>query len=156
MIRCDKCGTFYEELTHNNCPKCGEKKHQSVGHCLLCGKEAERGDVCNKCIKDYQIKAEEIFESQKEAEGIKYKPSKRADWLNAIAGFITVATVLGAIGISISLSSQNESYIFLYVIAEMCVGLFFAFMLKCYAEHLEYMEHMTKQLEEIKEIIKLK
>lgn len=55
MIRCDKCGTFYEELTQSNCPKCGEKAHLSAGKCLLCGKESERGDVCQKCVAAYQI-----------------------------------------------------------------------------------------------------
>lgn len=150
MIRCDKCGTFYEELERNNCPKCGEKKHQSVGHCLLCGKEAERGDVCEKCIKDYQIKAEEIMEENKEVEGIKFKKSKGADWLQTMSGFLIAATILGAI----SLICLKVSIAI--IISEVCGGLFSAFLLGCYAEHLEYMEHMTKQLEEIKEIIKLK
>lgn len=155
MIRCDRCGTFYEELTHNNCPKCGEKKHQSVGRCLLCGKEAERGDVCNKCIKDYQIKAEEIMEAKKEAEGVKYKPSKRADWLNTIAGLLVVASILGAIALALIPTEYGKPSA-LFIVIELCVGLFSCFLLKCYAEHLEYMEHMTKQLEEIKEILKLK
>lgn len=155
MIRCDKCGIFYDELTHNNCPKCGEKKHQSVGKCMLCGKEAERGDVCNKCIKDYQIKAEEIFESQKEAEGIKYKPSNRVDWLNTLAGLFAVATIIGAIAM-IFIPKEYGQPSEVFIISELVAGLFSSFLLKCYAEHLEYMEHMTKQLEEIKEIIKLK
>lgn len=55
MIRCDKCGTFYEELSHNNCPKCGEKAHMSAGKCLLCGRDTERGDVCQQCVAAYQI-----------------------------------------------------------------------------------------------------
>lgn len=61
MIRCSKCGTFYEEMSRSNCPKCGEKAHMSAGKCLLCGKEAERGDVCQQCISTYQI-AEESHE----------------------------------------------------------------------------------------------
>ena len=44
---------------------------------MLCGKEAERGDVCEKCINHYQIKAEEMMEESKEAEGISFKNSKR-------------------------------------------------------------------------------
>lgn len=156
MIRCDKCGTFYEESAHDNCPKCGEKKHQSVGKCMLCGKEAERGDVCEKCINDYRIKAEEMMEESKGANGISFKNSKRVDGLNLIAGIVIFATIFGAIAIFRFFVFTNESYALLCVIAEICIGLFFSFMLKCYAERLEYMEHMTKQLEEIKEIIKMK
>ena len=149
MIRCDKCGIFYDELTHNNCPKCGEKKHQSVGKCMLCGKEAERGDVCNKCIKDYQIKAEEIAK-ENDNESFEFKRSKGAGWLQTMSGFTIVATVIALIALA---CTGADVFIF---VATLLGGTVSAILLGCYAEHLEYMEHMARQLEEIKEIIKLK
>lgn len=147
MIRCSKCGCFYEELTNGNCPKCGEKAHRSVGRCLICGKEAERGDVCNKCIEEYQSRANKSVEGNKKIVQIDYKKSNCANWLHVISGLIVTATIIGAIALSFVVRDA------FFVIAEVVGGLLFAFFLGCYSEHLKYMENTAKQLEEIKEIL---
>lgn len=152
MIRCGKCGTFYEELTKSNCPKCGEKAHMSVGKCLLCGEEAERGDVCNKCIKDYEIKAEVIAEDSKVDLG---GGKSHALTLRVIANFMIVASILGAIAIG-AIPTENGQPNYVLLVIELLVSLFGCFLLKCFAEHLEKMEKITQQLEEIKEVIRLK
>lgn len=149
MIRCNKCGIFYDELVTNNCPKCGEKKHQSVGRCLLCGKEAERGDVCNKCIKDYQIKIEGIS-SGGMLESLDFKRSKCARCLQIASVFTIVATIIAIIAL---ICTGMEAP---FIVVTLFGGMLSAILLGCFAEHLEYMEYTTKQLEEIKEIIKLK
>ncbi len=86
MIRCDKCGTFYEELTHSNCPKCGEKAHLSAGKCLLCGRETERGDVCQQCVMAYQI-TEEVHQQR--------RIRKKSIVMPLIVSLISVACIVG-------------------------------------------------------------
>ena len=54
LIRCPECGKEISDKA-GKCPNCGYP-FQQINHCKLCGKEIETGqEVCEKCMKDYDI-----------------------------------------------------------------------------------------------------
>lgn len=79
--------------------------------------------------------------------------SSKAPVLKTISIIIAVLSVLGAV--ALFFIPEIEVGI-VTVLSILIGGLFTAFILSCYAEHLEFLEHITGQLEEIRETIKEK
>ena len=75
------------------------------------------------------------------------KKSKFAPWLKTISGFVIATSILVGIGYSFAYS-ESESVIAL-VIAYVFAGVFSGLLMLVVAEILEYLQHITKQLDDL-------
>lgn len=124
-----------------------------MAKCMLCGKPAEKGDVCAKCIKDYDIK-----EGASESVADMYKPIdhiNRGGMLDAYATIILVVSIISII-LGLILSQGAIEMKLIWGLFAVIIALFCTFLLKCMANALESIEIIRKQLEEINKNIKNK
>ena len=75
------------------------------------------------------------------------KKSKYAPWLKTISAFAITASIL--VGIGYSFQYSNNTAIIILTIAFVFVSIFSGLLLLVISEALEYLQHITKQLDDL-------
>ena len=74
------------------------------------------------------------------------KKSKYSAWLITFSSIIIGLSVIGGVCIGIAF---KEDFAFLFAFSMIVVGVFVAFFLKVLSDILEYLQHITKQLDDL-------